>query len=652
MMNKRLEEIINGFSPVEKEMALSAFRIAERELNGRKRDDGKPFIEHPEGVACIAHDQISLDAQSITAILLHEAGRFACEDIAGLNDTKLFNEFRHNYPKAVIDIVRSLNNIAGISLQDTNLDPEKYRKLIVAYAFDPRAVLIKLCDRLDLMRHLNILSPEKRKTKVMESMLLYIPLAHQLGIYHITSEMEDIFLRYSEPDAYRSIIKKLKDTEPQRKKLTREFIEPLKKDLDENDIKYTLKVRTKSPYSIWKKMQTKHLPFEEIFDVFAIRFIIDCPPEKQIEHELCWKVYSLVTKEYVPDVERLRDWISQPKSNGYESLHTTVSNKEGNAIEVQIRSRRMDDVAELGGAAHWSYKGINSQAALTEWLSTVRKNLQSSEKGEYEHLPVIFKEVMVFTPSGELRQLHYGSTVLDFAFAIHSNLGLKCCGGRINGKLVPIREVLHTGDVVDILTNKNQKPNSDWLNFVVTSKAKSKIKQRLKEEENKRAEVGKEMVARRLKNWKLELGDEDLANLVKKLKFKTINEFFESIGKGDIDPIEVKYFLLEKRQAVHGSDSSDRTARTYAEEPLSNKLQFDNKLKGMDFNAAKCCCPKYDDPIFGFLTIREGIKIHRESCPNANRLKTNFPYRVVAIKWKEKTRNAENVNTHKRRQGQ
>lgn len=648
-MNERLAEIISSYSPVEREMVLSAYGIAERELAGRTRDNGKPFIEHPEGVACIAHDQMALDSQAITAVMLHEAGRFACEDISGLNDTKLFSEFRHNYPKAVIDIVRSLNNIAGITLQDTNLDPEKYRKLIVAYAFDPRAVLIKLCDRLDLMRNINILAPDKRKTKVMESMLLYIPLAHQLGIYHMTSEMEDIFLRCTEPDAYRSIMKKLKDTEPQRKRLSHEFIEPLKKELDDNGIKYTLKVRTKSPYSIWKKMQTKHLPFEEIFDVFAIRFIIECPPEKKIEHELCWKVYSLVTQEYVPDVDRLRDWISQPKSNGYESLHTTVSNRDGNSIEVQIRSRRMDDVAELGGAAHWSYKGINSQEALTEWLSSVRRTLQSSGSGEYEHLPVIFKEVMVFTPSGELKQLHYGSTVLDFAFAIHSNLGLKCCGGRINGKLVPIREVLHTGDVVDILTNKNQKPNSDWLNFVVTSKAKSKIKQRLKEEENKRAETGKEMVARRLKNWKLELGDEDLANLVKKLKFKTINEFFEAIGKGDIDPIEVKYFLLEKRQSVHNPENTDRTARNSSEELLANALDFDNKLKGMEFKAARCCCPKYDDPIFGFLTIREGIKIHKQECPNADRLRTNYPYRVVTLSWKERQKNAENVNTHKRR---
>lgn len=648
-MNNRLQEIISTFSQEEQAMVSRACDIAELHLKGRTRENGHPFFEHPENTAVIAHDMLGLDAAALTAIMLHEAGRFSCEKVSDLNKGDFLETCRGHYPAQVLEIVRNLNNIAGISMQETNLDAEKYRKLIVGYAVDPKAVLIKLSDRLDVMRNLSNLSTFKRRAKVMESMLLYIPIAHQLGIYHLKSEMEDIFLRYTEPDAYRSIRHKLKETESDRVKLANEFIEPLKKKLDELGIKYKLKARTKSPYSIWKKMQAKGLPFEEIFDVFAIRFIIDCPPDKELENELCWKVYSLVTEEYEPDTSRLRDWITVPKKNGYESLHTTVANRDGASLEVQIRTKRMDDIAENGGAAHWAYKGISSKAALSDWLVNVRHRIENPNSEEYEMAPVVFNEIMVFTPTGELRQLKAGACVLDFAFEIHSNLGLKCTGGRINGKIVPIREKLHTGDVVDIISSKNQKPSADWLNFVVSGKARSKIRQKLNEEEAKRAKAGREILLRRLKNWKLELGDDELFDLIKKLKFKTNNDFFGSIGSGQTDPIVVKEYINDKRQSLRPVESS-KEIRSTNETSLADFLDYTANLKGMDFKPSKCCNPGFGDDIFGFLTIRDGIKIHRNDCPNAARLKGNYPYRVVTLGWKHR-KNGEQTDTHKGSKG-
>lgn len=650
-MNGRFQEIVSTFTPEEQDMVTGAWEFASRQLDGRKRENGHPFLEHPENTAVIAHDMLGLDAVSVTAILLHEAGRFSCENVADLNKSELMAAYRRHCPPQVAEIVSDLNNIAGISIQDTNLDAEKYRKLIVSYSIDPRAVLLKLSDRLDVMRNLSNLTAPKRKAKVMESMLLYIPIAHQLGIYHLKSEMEDIFLRYSEPDEYRSIKHKLKESEPERVKLASEFIEPLKKKLDGLGIKYKLKARTKSPYSIWKKMQAKGLPFEEIYDVFAIRFIIDCPPQKELEDELCWKVYSLVTEEYKPDTDRLRDWITAPKKNGYESLHTTVTNRDGAAIEVQIRTTRMDEVAEKGGAAHWAYKGVSSKAALSDWLTKVRQQIENPNREKYELAPVVFNEVMVFTPTGDLRQLKAGATVLDFAFEIHSNLGLKCTGGRINGKIVPIREKLHTGDVVDILSNKNQKPNADWLSFVVSGKARSKIRQKLNEEEARRAKAGREVLQRRLKNWKMELADDELFELIKKLKFKTGNDFFGAIGSGQTDPIVVKEYINDRRQASRPAEVLSKECRTADLTPLSSLLDFKPSLKGMEFKSSKCCNPRAGDEIFGFLTIRDGIKIHRADCPNAARLKASYPYRLVELGWKRKT-DAGQKDTHKGSKGQ
>ncbi|MBO4769040.1 MAG: bifunctional (p)ppGpp synthetase/guanosine-3',5'-bis(diphosphate) 3'-pyrophosphohydrolase [Bacteroidales bacterium] len=636
-MGYDIQQIADRFQGRDREMVLEAYSIAEKALAGRSRGNKHPFIEHPLGVAAIVSGETGLQADAVTAVFLHEANRFQGATAAEINSSAMLKSFYGRFPEDIVNMVRSLNNISFITLQQTGLDEERYRKLIISYSTDPRVVIIKLADRLEVLRNLDALPASKRNPKVTESMQLYAPLAHQLGLYLIKSEMEDIYLRCMEPEAYRAITNSLKATESEREALAVRFIAPLRAKLDRNEIKYTMKARTKSAYSIWKKMQAQKVPFEKIYDVFAMRFIIDCPPIRTVEHELCWKVYSLVTEEYEPDTSRLRDWLSKPKANGYESLHTTVTTREGSVVEVQIRTVRMDLEAEQGHASHWAYKGIKSEEVLSDWLNRVRDMMQRKDAIEYEKMPPeLMKQIFVFTPSGDLRELHAGASVLDFAFDIHSNIGVKCTGGRVNGKMVPIREVLHTGDVVEIITGKNQKPNPDWLNFVVTSKARNKIRQKLKEEENKAAAEGKEMLSRRLRNWKLEMDDNQLAELVKKYKFKITNEFFAALGSGEIDPMEIKEFLTaderkEETPALQGT--AQRPVRTVESSSASDYLVIGSGLGKVSYKMAKCCNPIFGDEVFGFVTIKDGLKIHRISCPNAARLLSEYPYRIQKVRW-------------------
>ena len=659
---RKLQEMLSGFSDRERSLVLAAYEAADEALQGKMRSNSHPFIEHPLAVAHIVWKEIGLRADAVTATLLHEANRFQTSRVSDLNRTPLLESFRAEYPKDIIEIVEGLNKISNIQLQEANLDEERYRKLIISYSTDPRVILIKLADRLEVMRSISILPPAKRTKKLVETMMLYIPLAHQLGLYRIKSELEDIYLKFTEPEQYKEIVRKIKETAPQREALVEGFINPLRDKLDREGIRYTLKARTKSPYSIWKKMQVQQISFKKVYDLFAMRFIIDCEADHALEEALCWKVYSLVTEEYEPDTSRLRDWISKPRDNGYESLHTTVRTKEGLPVEVQIRTTRMDYIAEQGGAAHWSYKGIKGgKDHLTDWLNKVRDLMQSGEEEKYEHASLALEELLVYTPTGDLRQLHAGSTVLDFAFEIHSNLGLRCTGARVNGKMCSIREKLHTGDVVEIISSKNQKPTADWLGFVVSSKARSKIKQKLKEEENARAAVGKELLARRLKNWKLVITDADLAILAKRNRFGNLNEFFGAIGNGQFDVALVKEYLQHKLEEDPGETKTAESGHPEKETFTgvdSGDFLIDRKLKGVDLKPARCCTPTWGDPIFGFVTIRDGIKIHREDCPNAARLRGNYPYRVIEVRWRErkepkesKTKNGEKGDTHKRRQG-
>ena len=542
-------------------------------------------------------------------------------------------------------MVDGLNKIATIKPKDTRLEAESYKKLIVQYSTDPRVTVLKIADRLEVMRHLEMFPKASREKKILETLMLYIPLAHQLGLYNIKSEMEDIYFRFAEPEQYRAITNKLKATERDRIRLTDEFIEPLKKTLSDDGIHYKLKIRTKTAYSIWRKMQKQKVPFEGVYDVFAIRFIIDCEPDARTEKDLCWKVYSYVTEEYEADTKRLRDWVTNPKPNGYESLHITVKNKSGAYLEVQIRTKRMDDEAENGQASHWSYKGIKHEAQLDKWLTSVRYALEHPHEGSPDELPQPpSKEIFVFTPSGELRILPAGATVLDFAFNIHSGLGVRCAGGRINGKAVSIREKLKTGDVVDIMSGKNQKPSSDWLNFVVTSKARNRIKQELNEEEYKKAAQGKELLGRRLKNWKLELPDDVVAELLKRLKYNTLNSFYAAVADGNVDVNDVKNYILDRDRIAAEAIEAAREAEAERIETRSadwgNRHSSDDilvlnarDLKGLDYKMSKCCHPVFGDDVFGFVTRTEGIKIHRISCPNAARLISTYPYRIQKVKW-------------------
>ena len=622
------------------ELIRSAYGIAATALKDHTRSNGHPFIEHPDAVAKIAYEEIGLSAECIAAIYLHEATRFFPETdiISG------------RFGKDVYTIVDGLNKISTINPKDTRLEAENYKKLIVSYSRDPRVTVLKIADRLEVMRSLDMFPKASRERKVLETMMLYIPLAHQLGLYNIKSEMEDIYFRHADPEQYRAITNKLKSTERDRQKLMTQFIEPLKQKLSDEGIQYKLKVRTKTALSIYKKMQKQKVPFEGVFDVFAIRFIIDCEEDRATEHALCWKVFSYVTEEYESDTKRLRDWISNPKPNGYESLHITVKNKEGSFLEVQIRTKRMDDMAESGLASHWSYKGIRHEATLDKWLTAVRRALENPLGSEGDPMAAYYedelmamptKEVFVFTPSGELRKLPEGATVLDFAFDIHTNLGVKCTGGKVNGKAVRINEKLKTGDVVEIMSGKNQKPSQDWLNIVVSTKARNKIRQKLSEAEFKKAADGKELLGRRLKNWKMEIDDETMATIMKKLPYKTLNAFYAAIGEGELDVSDVKNMVNELQSNDTQTPIQDQEKKTGAvlkENRGGNDdiLVIDAKnVKGIDYRMAKCCNPVFGDDVFGFVTRTEGIKIHRMSCPNAGRLLDMYPYRIQKVKWSD-----------------
>ena len=636
-MRQYIDELFPRYDEAGKELILKGYNIAAESLKEHKRSNGKPFIEHPVAVAKIACDEIGLSAECIAAIFLHEATRF-------YPGTDIISA---RFGQDVYTIVDGLNKISTINPKDTRLEAENYKKLIVSYSRDPRVTVLKIADRLEVMRSLDMFPKLSRERKILETMMLYIPLAHQLGLYNIKSEMEDIYFRHAEPEQNRAITNKLKSTEKDRENLMTQFIEPLKQKLSDEGIQYKLKVRTKTALSIYKKMKKQKVAFEGVFDVFAIRFIIDCEENKEIEHALCWKIFSYVTEEYESDTKRLRDWISNPKPNGYESLHITVKNKEGSALEVQIRTKRMDDMAESGLASHWSYKGIRHEETLDKWLTAVRKALESPLGSETDPMAAYYeddvmelptKEIFVFTPSGELRKLPAGATVLDFAFDIHTNLGIKCTGGRINGKAVRINEKLKTGDVVEIMSGKNQKPSPDWVNFVVTTKAKNKIRQKLSEAEFQKAADGKELLGRRLKNWKMELEHDVLAAILKKLQYKTINAFYAAVGEGVLDVADVKNLIHEITQnsAPTIPEAEKKNKNPIQEKGTDDILVIDAKnVKGIDYKMAKCCNPVFGDDVFGFVTRTEGIKIHRMSCPNAARLIEMYPYRIQKVKWSE-----------------
>lgn len=606
--------------------------VAASALTDETRYDGSPFIGHPDSVARIVEDEIGLPDECVAAVYLHEATRIHKDiDISA-------------FPQDVRTIVDGLNKISTIKPKDTRLEAENYKKLIVQYSRDPRVIVLKIADRLEVMRNLRMFPKSSRDQKLLETTMLYMPLAHQLGLYNINTELGNIYFRYSNPEQYRAITNKLKATEKDREQLTAEFIRPLERKLSEAGIKYKLKARTKSAFSIYRKMQVQKVPFEGVHDVFAIRFIIDCADDPRLEKDLCWKVYSYVTEEYEPDISRLRDWLTTPRPNGYESLHITVKNKLGQSLEVQIRTKRMDIEAESGNAAHWAYKGIRHEASIDRWLQSVRDSLEHPLEASPEHLPAPpDKDIFVFTPTGELRILAAGSSVLDFAFSIHTNLGSRCTGGKVNGKPVQIKEKLKTGDVVEIMTGKNQRPSRDWLAWVVTSKARTKIRQELDAEERKAAAEGREILERRLRNWKLEFPDELLTEFMKSARFNSEMSMMAAIAAEELDINDIKEFLLQKQaqKEEHASqkpDAASEEKKAYGGSAASSDdiLVINAKnVKGLDYKLSKCCNPVFGDDVFGFVTRTEGIKIHRMSCPNAARLIERFPYRIQKVVWQD-----------------
>jgi GTP pyrophosphokinase len=643
----------------DKEAALlkDALDTAEKALAGRFRENGDPFLYHPLEVSRILVQDIGLQVSAAIAVLLHESRNSHIKLGAVLDPKALDEEKRRqekeveviarHYGAEVAQMVLGMNKISAIDLKETKLESDNLRKFLVLYSKDPRVTIIKLADRLEVMRVLEFFPKSKQEKKATETLLLYAPLAHQLGLYNIKSELEDLSLRYTEPEAYRFISNKLKSSTGEWQQVSDAFLQPVEVELKKRGLNYEIKSRTKSIYSIWRKMQVQKVDFEGVYDIFAIRIIIEAPADNRAEEErVCWEAYAAIDALYDVDTKRLRDWVSQPKVSGYESLHTTVTTPQGKTIEVQIRTVRMDMIAERGAAAHWKYKGVKGEDNLQEWLDKVRTLLETPGIDYKNYFPN-FKsdEIFVFTPTGELRRLPTGASVLDFAFDIHSNIGVKCSGALVNGKNVSIREQLATGDVVAITTAKNQKPTAAWLDCVISSKARSKIKQKLREADMKMAAEGKELLERRLKNWKMELNDEVLATLLKHYKLKNITDIYAGIANQHIDILDVRNVLTTEAPAAAEQGPVKVVAKnTAAAGSATDFLLIDENLSGMGYKLAKCCNPIFGDDVFGFVTISEGVKIHRYSCPNAARLMDKYGYRIVKVKWRE-TANATMFDT-------
>ena len=591
--------------------------------------------------ALLVVEEIGLKRDSVLAVLLRpcvEGGMLTVDEV------------KDKFGESVARILHGLQRIQELYQKNPVIESENFRNLLLSFAEDMRVILIMIADRVNLMRQIKDTDNDGAKHEVsQEAAYLYAPLAHKLGLYKLKSELEDLSLKYLEHDAYYHIKEKLSETKKSRDAYIEHFIEPVSQRLTEAGIRFHIKGRTKSIHSIWQKMKKQKCPFEGVYDLFAIRIIIDTPIEKEKMH--CWQAFAIVTSMYQPNPKRLRDWLSVPKSNGYESLHITVLGPEQKWVEVQIRTERMDEIAERGVAAHWRYKGVKGESGLDEWLTNIRSMLETSdgmEAMDQFKMDLYEDEVFVFTPKGDLFKFAKGATVLDFAYHIHSKVGSACTGARINGKVVTIRQPLQSGDQVEIMTSANQKPKQDWLNIAQTSRARSKIRLALKETQVKEGLFAKEMLERKFKNRKLEMDDSIMQLLIRKLGFKEVSDFYRQVANGELDPAVIieKYIELQQGdQPVTGNNVAESAANFVLEnskhsvatnQMADDVLVIDRNLKGIDYQLARCCQPIYGDKVFGFVTINGGIKIHREDCPNAPELKKRFGYRIVKAKWSGK----------------
>ncbi|MBN2164933.1 MAG: bifunctional (p)ppGpp synthetase/guanosine-3',5'-bis(diphosphate) 3'-pyrophosphohydrolase [Marinilabiliaceae bacterium] len=602
-----------------------------------RRPSGELSIVHTLEVAKIVVEEIGLGRTSIICALLYDLVQVANISVKKIGEL---------FGKQEEIIVDGLVKVAELYSRGTSIENENFRKLLLTFAQDLRVVLIIIAERLLTMRKLAKYDPESQLKISSEVAYLYAPIAHRLGLYVIKSEMEDLVMKFTNREMYSFIAKKLNDTKRARDKYINEFIEPLKKELDGQGLKFEIKGRTKTIHSIYNKMKKQNHEFEQVYDLFAIRVILDSNTKN--EKADCWKVYSIVTDMYRPNPSRMRDWISIPKSNGYESLHTTVLGPQEKWVEVQIRTRRMDDVAEHGLAAHWKYKGGKSEKGMDQWLSNIREVLENPEVNAIDFiddfkLNLYDEEVFVFTPKGDLIRMPKGATVLDFAFEIHSNIGKKCVGAIVNQRNVPIKHKLRNGDTIEIKTSINQVPKKEWLNIVVTSKAKGKLKQSLKEIQYKEAEYGRETLIRRLKNAKVELTDQLLHQLVKQFKYKTVHDFYYDISIHKLDFQAIRDYLFGDEIKSQDKESVDSTTSRSAENfvvsqinedlPGTDILVIERNLKNIEYKLAKCCNPIFGDEIFGFVSVTGGIKIHRKNCPNANEMYHKFGYRIIKAQW-------------------
>ncbi|MBN8653981.1 MAG: bifunctional (p)ppGpp synthetase/guanosine-3',5'-bis(diphosphate) 3'-pyrophosphohydrolase [Cytophagales bacterium] len=612
-----------------------AFTISMEAHKDMRRKSGEPYIFHPLSVAEICVEEIGLGTTSIIAALLH--------DVVEDTDIQL-KDLERIFGTKIARIIDGLTKIRGVFEYGTSAQAENFRKMLFTLSEDVRVILIKLADRLHNMRTLDSMPRNKQLRVSSETIYLYAPLAHRLGLNAIKTELEDLYLRFTDYSVYREVADKIDETRASRNKFIKQFVQPLKDELDKLNIECEIKSRPKSIFSIYNKMRKQNIPFEEVYDLFAVRLILDTPVEQ--EKSYCWQAYSIVTDYYTPNPDRLRDWISTPKANGYESLHTTVMAKNGQWVEVQIRTRRMDEIAEKGYAAHWKYKDSNSthESNLEKWLVRVRELLEKQDLTALEFVDdfrgnLFNEEIFVFTPKGELKNLPNGATALDFAFDIHTDIGAKCIGAKVNQKLVPINHVLKNGDQIEILTSSKQKANEDWLRFVISPKAKSKIKELLKEDKRNVMEEGKELLARKLKQLKIDSNSQMFEQMRAYFNVNSQFELHYRVGKGTITLNDLKRFKEFKPSSPLKTRPLEQVdVKTIEQEIKAKGRQEDTLLIGEDmdvveYKLAKCCTPIPGDDVFGFVTVNEGIKIHRTTCPNATELLANHGNRVIKAKW-------------------
>jgi GTP pyrophosphokinase len=627
-----LRSLKSRIKPGDRKLIRHAFEMAADAHKTMRRKSGEPYILHPIAVAKICVEEIGLGVRSTICSLLHDT----------VEDTDIsLDDVQKEFGSEIAKIVDGLTKISNVIDVNASQQAENFRKILLTLTDDPRVILIKLADRLHNMRTMDSMKPEKQLKISSETVYVYAPLAHRMGLYNIKTEMEDLAMKYLEPETYKEIARKLAETKKERTRYINEFIKPLQEKLAKAEVDFEIYGRPKSIHSIWNKMKKKGVTFEEVYDLFAIRIIVNSPPER--EKEDCWKVYSMITDEYTPSPERLRDWLSNPKSNGYEALHTTVMGPQGKWVEVQIRTKRMNEIAEKGLAAHWKYKeGANEENRFDQWLSQIREVITNQEVDSVDFLhdfkrSFLAEEIYIYTPKGDVKMLPVGATALDFAFSVHSEVGVKCIGAKVNHKLVPISHKLRSGDQVEIITSNKQKPSEDWLNFVITTKARTKIKDSLKEEKKSVAEEGKYTLQRKLEGLGVAVNSQNIDELIGFYKLAAPLELYYQIAIKNIDLKELKEFKVigDRLEAPKPVRILEPKPEYHPSIPKKDAelIIFGESSDRIMYTLANCCKPIPGDDVFGFVTTGKGLTIHRTNCPNAAKLLANYGHRIVKTKW-------------------